>query len=42
MSVQVFSLLDQTEGERKDLFGEHKKLGHIARLTPRVLSCYKR
>ena len=35
MSAQVYSLLGQTEGERKPFLGGCKKWGHIVRLTPR-------
>ena len=34
LSVQVCSLLSQSEGERKALFGGCKKEGHIVRLLP--------
>ena len=37
MSAQVYSLLGQTEGERKPFLGGCKKWGHIVRLTPRDL-----
>ena len=42
MSVQGYSLLDQTEGERKTLFGGYKKGSHIVILPSRALACYKR
>ena len=42
MSVQVYSLLDQTEGERKTLFGGYKKGSHIVILPSRALACHKR
>ena len=40
--VQVYSLLGQTEGERKAFLGGSIKGGHIVILPPRVLGCYKR
>ena len=45
MRVQVYSLLGQTEGERKmqkTFFGGCKKRSHIVRLPPRALGCHKR
>ena len=42
LSVQVYSLLGQTEGERKAFLGGCKKGDHIVRLPPRALGCHKR
>ena len=42
LSVQVCSLLVQSEGERKAFFEGCKKGGHIVRLPPRTLGCHKR
>ena len=42
LSVQVYSLLGQIEGERKALFEECKKGNHIVRLSPRALGYHKR
>ena len=42
LSVQVYYLLGQTEGERKACFGEWCKWGHIVRLPPIGLGCHKR
>ena len=42
LSVKVFSLLNQTEGERKAFLGGYKKGGHIVQLPPRALGCHKR
>ena len=42
LSVQIYSLLGQTEGERKAFFGGFKKGDHIVRLSPRALDCHKR
>ena len=42
LSVQVYSLLDQTEGERTAFFGERKNGGHIVSLHPKALGCDKR
>ena len=42
LSVQVYSLFSQTEGERKAFFGGCKKEGHIVRLPPRALGCHER
>ena len=42
LSVQIYSLLDQTEGERKAFSGGCKKGNHIARLSPRALGCHQR
>ena len=42
VSVQVYSLLSQTEGERKTFFRGWKKWGYIVRLLLRALGCYKR
>ena len=41
LSFQIYSLLDQTERERKVLFGGCKKGDHIVRLCPRALGCCK-
>ena len=41
LSVQVYSLLDQTEEERKVFLGGFKKRGHIVRLPPRAFGCHK-
>ena len=42
MSVQVYSLLVETEGEKNTFFGECKEEGHSVRLPPRTIGCYKR
>ena len=42
MSAQVYSLLGETEEERKVFFRVFKKGGHIVRLPPRALGCHKR
>ena len=42
LSLQVYSLLGQTEEERKAFFGGCKKGGHIVRLPSRALECHKR
>ena len=43
LSVQVYSLLGQTEGERKVFSGGCKKKGGcIVRLSPRALCCHKK
>ena len=43
MTVQVYSLLGQTDEERKVFFGGcKKKVGRIVRLSPRALGCHKR
>ena len=42
LSVQVYSLLGQTEEERKAFFGGFKKGGRIVRLPQRALGCHKR
>ena len=42
MSFQVYSLLGQSEGERKSFFRECKKGCRIVRLPLRALGCYKR
>ena len=41
LSFQIYSLLAQTEGEKK-IFLEWCKGGHIVRLSPRALGCHKR
>ena len=41
LTVQVYSLLGQTEEERKAFFGGSKKVGRIVRLPPRALGCHK-
>ena len=42
LSFQIFSLLTQTEGERKAFLERVKKGGHIVRLSPRALDWYIR
>ena len=42
LSVQVYSLLGQTDGERKAFFKGCKKGGHIVRLPPGAPGCHKR
>ena len=42
LSVQIYSPLGQTEGERKAIFGGCKNWDHIVRLSPRALGCHKR
>ena len=43
LSFQIYSLLAQTEGERKTfLDGGCKKGDHIVRLSPRALGCHER
>ena len=42
LSVQIYSLLGQTEGERKAFFGGCQKGDHIVRLSQRALGCHKR
>ena len=42
LSVQVYSLYGQTEGERKVFFRGCKKGGHIVAFPPRALGCHKR
>ena len=42
LSVQIYSLLGQTEGERKTFFGGCQKGDHIVRLSPRAPGCHKR
>ena len=42
LSVQMYFLLYQTEGERNTFFGGCKKRDHIVRLSPRALGCHKR
>ena len=42
LTVQVYSLLGQTKGERNALFGGSKKKNHIVRLPPRALGCDKK
>ena len=42
LSDQMYSLLDQTEGERKVLFGGCKNGAHIVRLFPRPIGGYKK
>ena len=39
---KVYSLLSQTEGERKVFLGDWKKGSHIVRVPPRALVCHKR
>ena len=39
LSVQGYSLLGQTEGERKAFLGGSKKGDHIVRLPPSALGC---
>ena len=41
LSVQVYYLLGQTEGERKNCFREWYKGGHIVRLPPIGRVCHK-
>ena len=41
MSVQVYSLLGQTEEEKKAFFRGCKKGGHIVRLPQRAVGCLK-
>ena len=38
----LYSVLGQTEEERKAFFGGCKKGGHTVRLPPRALGCHKR
>ena len=43
LSFQIYSLLAQTEGERKTFFGWRVQKGdHIVRLSPRALGCHER
>ena len=42
LSVQIYSLFGQTEGERNAFFGGCRKGHHIVRLSPRALGCHKR
>ena len=47
LSFQIYSLLAQTEGERKAFFGGYKKGDHIVRLSPDyphiiALGCHER
>ena len=42
LSFQIYSLLAQTEGERKAFHGGCKKGDHIVRLSPRTLGCHER
>ena len=42
MSFQIYSLLGQTESERKAFFGGCKKGDHIVRLSPRALGCHEK
>ena len=42
LSFQVYSLLGQTDGERKAFFKGCKKGGHIVRLPPGAPGCHKR
>ena len=41
LSVQIYSLLGQTEWERNVFFGGCKKVDKIVRLSPTALSCQK-
>ena len=42
LSFQMYSLLVQTERERKGLLGGCEKGDHIVRLSPRALGCHER
>ena len=42
LSVQIYSLLGQTEGERNAFFGGCKKGDSIVRLSPRATGCHRR
>ena len=42
LTVQIYTLLGQTEGEKKVYFGGCKKRDHIVGLSPRALGCHKR
>ena len=42
LSLQIYSLLAQTEGERKAIFGGCKKGNHIVGLSPRAPGCHER
>ena len=42
MSVQVYYVLGQTDGERKSFFGGCKKGEHTVRLPPVAFSCHNR
>ena len=42
LSVQAYSLLGQTEEERKAFFRGYKKGGRIVRLPARAFGCHKR
>ena len=41
VSVQIYSLLGQTEGERNAFYGGCKKGDHIVILSPRAPGCHK-
>ena len=41
VSVQIYSLLGQTEGETNAFYGGCKKGDHIVILSPRALGCHK-
>ena len=42
LSVQIYFLLGQTEGERNTFFGGCKKTDYIVRLSPRAVGYHKR
>ena len=42
MSFEVYSVVGQTERERKTFFGGCNNGGHSVRLSPRALGCYEK
>ena len=42
ISIQIYFLLEQTQGERKAFYGGLKKGNHIVRLPPKALGSHKR
>ena len=42
LNAQIYSLLGQTEGERKAFLDGARRGGRIVRLPPKTLGCHKR